>query len=168
MLKEDNFIPEGIKKEHIKQIQCGMRKTIKDAALVHPSSLAYGIVYPDSEVLINSLQASTIGPYLPPGPTYNEREKRYSLTVMNTIAGFSVDECVMKVKDIMFEMLEDKKAALKERKKVAQETIEKELAVLKGTEPEKANFKILRGYFRNSKVIMKAYISTVNSEDKNV
>jgi len=145
-----------------------MRKTIKHAALVEPATYAYNMVYPEAEVFINSLQASWIGPYLPPGPTYNEREKRYSLTVINTIAGFSIDESTMSVKNFMHAMLEDKREALKDRKKVSQEDIDKELKILKGTEPEKANFKILRGYFRDSKVSIKAYIETVNSLEKDV
>jgi hypothetical protein len=101
MLQKGYYIPEGIKKEHIKQILCGMRKTISQKNILELSGQAFHLLYPDAEMIINSAQATTIGPYLPPGPTYNEREKRYGLTVINTIAPFSLESCTTLLKDFM-------------------------------------------------------------------
>lgn len=117
MAKAGFFHPDGIKKEHIQQYLCGERKLIKRAVVIHPSSSSFGLVYPGCELLINSLQATTLGPFMPPGPTYNEREKRFALSVINTVAPFSIDTCANLVKDNLSAMLEATRGALREKKK---------------------------------------------------
>jgi hypothetical protein len=81
-----------------------MRKCIKKDAIIPPSSQALHLFLNDADLLINSLQASSIGIYMPPGPSYNEREKRYALTVLNTVGCFSVDRNYFIIKDVLDEM----------------------------------------------------------------
>jgi hypothetical protein len=55
---------------------------------------------------------------MPPGPTYNDREKRYALTVLNSIACFSVDRCYSLLSDMLEKMLANRKQNIKARKQV--------------------------------------------------
>lgn len=61
MSMEKKFYPQGIKKEHIYHIKSGLRKLISSEAIIEPSSSTFNRVYPYADLLINSVQASTMG-----------------------------------------------------------------------------------------------------------
>jgi hypothetical protein len=43
-------------------------------------------MYPDSSSLIGAFQNTKYGKYMPPGPHYNESERKWAISVINSIA----------------------------------------------------------------------------------
>ena len=59
-----------------------------------------------------------MGEYMPSGQSYKEREKKYALTVINTIAAFSIEQRCINARDFRLDIQKNKIDAIKLRKKV--------------------------------------------------
>lgn len=105
---------------------------------------------------------------MPIGPAYNEREKRFALTVINTIAPFAIDICANHARDFALDMVKHKKQEHKNRKAVGRDKIDAAAKALNDAIATEEHYKDLRGYFRDSTTMVESYIKTVNSTGDHV
>jgi hypothetical protein len=79
--------PASMRTSHIEAVLDGSRKLLKRTEILPVANTTSAGLYPDSSALIQAAQnIAAFAPYLPPGPHYNEHERRWSLNVINSVA----------------------------------------------------------------------------------
>ncbi len=85
--------PTSMKLDHANHVIKGLKTLIEKKDLLMLSGTSMRAFLPDSSSIINAIQMTDFAKYMPIGPHYNEGERKWALSVVNSLAPQSLEFC---------------------------------------------------------------------------